>query len=57
MVTASNGNQHLELIIGDAKVREITLNFSVWSNCSVCRGFSVLLLRRLLAAAVVFVLW
>lgn len=25
-VTASNGRQHLELIINDGKVREITLN-------------------------------
>jgi hypothetical protein len=37
-VTASNGRQHLELIIGDAKVRKITsylLNryFSVVSFC------------------------
>jgi len=26
IITASNGNQHMELIIGDAKVMEITLD-------------------------------
>jgi hypothetical protein len=26
IVTASNGNQHMELIIGDAKVRKIILD-------------------------------
>lgn len=34
IVTASNGNQHLELIIEDAKVRKIT-----FASCEGCVGF------------------
>lgn len=39
IVTASNGNRHMELIIGDTKVREVIFDLVTWC---LCNGSSVI---------------
>jgi len=34
IVTASNGNRHMELIIGDMKVREVIFDLVTWCLCN-----------------------